>query len=321
MASFAEKLQSINKFTLYLLLILATSIPLFFTVNIPSTVSPSTKDLYQALMKLPEGSTILIQSDWTNSTRGESAGQLESLLRICRARDIRFVIYSGADPQAPQVARDTIARLNEEFAAAGIEPLRRWEDFVDLGFFPDLETLAQSMRTNLRRTFESRTNPDPNGVSRPVFESPVLANVKEIGDIGVFVNITGSGTIPILIERLGPDSVPIMGMITGVMGPEHVNYYSAGQIKGVSIGLRGVVELESMMANGVNSPGEDGKVVVPDPRTPDVTPPLTDFEPNVVTWARGRQYFLPLHVALSLLILAVVVGNVGLIAGKKRGAR
>ncbi|MFX8660959.1 hypothetical protein ABTM16_20190, partial [Acinetobacter baumannii] len=76
-------------------------------------------DLYANLMKLHEGDKILLGSDWTNSTRGESMGEMEALVRILMRKKVKFVIYSIGDAQAPQVSRDLIKRLAEEEGKAG----------------------------------------------------------------------------------------------------------------------------------------------------------------------------------------------------------
>jgi len=81
---------------------------------VPNEPEAPTVDLYQAVMKIPENDTILLASDWTNSTRGESAGQFKALMRILMRRKIKVAIYTSADPQAPKVSRDMIGDLNKE---------------------------------------------------------------------------------------------------------------------------------------------------------------------------------------------------------------
>jgi len=51
---------------------LCSSIPLFSKIVVPREPVPASIDLYKTLMTIPEGSTILLESDWTLSTRGES---------------------------------------------------------------------------------------------------------------------------------------------------------------------------------------------------------------------------------------------------------
>jgi hypothetical protein len=267
-------------------------------------------------MSLQPGDVVLIQSDYTKGTRGESQGQLEGLLRILMRREVKFWVYSLVDPQAPQVAKDVIDRVNEERRESGKRPYRKWEDYVELGYLANPEATANVMATNLRQAFASVRDVDPQNRLRSIWESPVLQNVKTIGDLKMVVNIHASAIINTLIERLS-GKVPLASMCTGVMVPEVSLYYTSGQLFGLVGGLKGVYDLETLMEFGVNSPGPDGKVLVTSQKTTEV---ITGFagEQNL---GRGNAYYPTLHVALTLLILAVVIGNVGVFLTKLEARR
>lgn len=312
--SFWDKIQNINSKVLYLVLVLTTSIPLFISGTvIPTNVSDSTAALFVTMNNLKEGDVVAIESDWTLSSRGESAGQLEAVLRILHAKKCKFVLFSMADAQAPQVARNVIARLNLEFKGS---EFKQWEDYVDLKFFPQAESMALSMKGNLRQAWSDREAIDPStNKSRKVFESPVLANINSLKDLKLYTIVTASGTPQIIIQRFGnPSDVPIIAMVTGVMGPETRNYYVAGQLKGLTIGLRGVAELETAMAKGVNYSVDGKEPAVKLPTYNGSIPPMEG-----VTFDRGMKYFASLHVAMFMLIFAVILGNLGMIA-KRKGA-
>ena len=72
-----DKLQSFPRWGLYLVLILATAIPLLKPVEVPNKPSDEAVDFYASLMALPDNSRVLIASDWTGSTRGESGGSFQ----------------------------------------------------------------------------------------------------------------------------------------------------------------------------------------------------------------------------------------------------
>lgn len=301
--SVGEKLQSVNRTTLYAILFFVTSVPLFFSgLKVPNKPEESTMDLYAALMDLPENSTVLLASDWTLSTRGESGGQFEALLRILMRKHIKAAIYTTADPQAPQVARDTIAELNKDNVAKGDKPYERWNDYIVLGYFPNAEGTAVSIGTNPRAAFGGRRDIPPGGVPTDVFESPVLKDVKSLTDFKLVVILTASNTSTVTIERLS-GKVPLAMLVTGVMGPETQVYYSSGQLLGLSKGLKGVYDLETMMESGIRIHDKD-------------YPPFT----GKTNLGRGSIYYPTLHFALALLILAVVIGNVGMAMGKRRRA-
>ncbi|HVT14242.1 MAG TPA: hypothetical protein VHE55_18410 [Fimbriimonadaceae bacterium] len=300
-----EKLQSINRSTLFLILILCTSVPLFFPVKLPNRADAPSMDLYQKLMTLPEGSTVLVQSDWTNSTRGESGGQFNALMRILMRRHIKACIYTAADPQAPEVARNAIAELNKQQDAAHLPEYKEWDDWVHLGFFPSAEGTSVSIGTDVRKAFAGKKATQPNGTQADVFESPVLKNIHAVRDFPLMILITASNTSNVAIERLY-GKVPLAMMVTGVMGPETQVYYDSHQLVGLSKGLKGVYDIENMMQDGAKIAGQ-------------TFPPFTG--PGVINKDLGTRYYPTLHMALLLLIVAVVVGNVGMFLSRKRSTQ
>lgn len=313
-----EKLLNINRYAMYLLLCVVVSVPFFLPASctvIPTLTTANTQDLYIAMMDIPEGSTVLLESDWTVSTRGESAGQLEAFLKIARYRNLKFVLFSGADPQAPQVALNTVNRLNKQFKDAGLPEFKPWEDYLAVGLFPDPAAFWQTVPTNIRRSFSGKTAYDPAaGQQRSVYESPVLKNVKTHKDLGMAVIITASASLDTFVQRMSGKGTKLAPMVTGVMAPEAMVYYSSGQVVGLSGGLRGVVELETMMARGVNYSPDGKEPFVKAAQFNGKIPPLPA---NLKPLDRGMSYFASLHAALILMILCVILGNVGLIMSKK----
>lgn len=309
-----DKLQALPKWVLFAILLVMTSVPLFFgdKLSVPNKPDQSAIDFYTAAMALPEGSTILISSDWTNSTRGESGGHFEALMRILMRKNIKFAVYTTADPQAPQVAIDAIGRINIEREKAGERRYERWEDWVNLGFLPNAEAATNAIGTDFRATFANKQDIATTGM-RNVFQSPVLQGIEDVEDFPILIVITASKTSTIVIERLY-GKVPLAFMVTGVMGPETQVYYASGQLVGMAAGLKGVYDIETLMENGVNNPESKLKVV-----STKSSEPVPGF-PGMQNAGKGSTYYPTLHFALTLMILAVVIGNVGMMLSK-RGAR
>src|SRR6478735_827436 len=102
-STWGEKLQSLPKPMLYLVLIVLTSVPLFVTLTIPNKEAKPSANFYTMVTgtgdptfatftkTIDPTKPVLIQTDWTTSTRGESMGQFKSLMRILMARKIKFV--------------------------------------------------------------------------------------------------------------------------------------------------------------------------------------------------------------------------------------
>jgi len=300
--SFADRLQSINKPTLFFILIILTSIPLFFGgVIVPDEPDPPVIELYKQLESIPAGKTVLLQSDWTLSTRGESMGQFKSVFRILMRQHVKVCLFTLADPQAPQVARDAIRELNVE-QADHHEPLfNEWTDWIHIGYFPNAEGTTISMVSDVRKAFGGKKANKPLSGMTDIFQSPVMAGVHTLKDIPMYLLITASATTTVALQRLS-GHVPLAFMVTGVMGPETQPYYDSHQVAGLSKGLKGVYDLETLMQNGYMM--ADGTKL--------------PAYPGEINLDRGTSYMPSLHAALTLLILAVVAGNVGVFLSRRK---
>jgi len=305
-------MQKIDRRILYGILVVCVCIGLFFPSTIRTDPDPSSKSFYAAVQKLPKGSTIIVQTDWTNSTRGESLGHFENLMRLLMNGEHKFVFYSAADPAAPQVARTVLARIVAERKSQGLREYKVGEDYVDLGFFPNAEATNTSMGANLKAAWAGRKSKTPSGTEIDIFKTPVLANVNRIEDCQMMIVITASQSIDIAVQRLA-QKIDITALVTGVVGPTVLPFYQSDQIKGVAVGLKGVYDIEYLMEYGIDDVKIEGQPYATAGKEGPV--PKTEIGTR---FSRGRQYYGTLHVALTLLILAVVMGNVAMFAARRR---
>jgi hypothetical protein len=291
------RLQALPRQWLYLILIVCATVPLFFPVHIPND-SPdvSAKDIFGALMTLKAGDKVLIGTDWTNGTRAESGSEMEVLLRILIRKGVKFAVYSTGDPQAPQVFRDTMARVSDEEAKNGYPAYQPIKDWVMAGYFANSEGTNVALNNNIKAAFAGKTD---HGTD--VLQSPIFDGINSIADFKYLILVTPSNTDTITLERI--NKVPMMFMVTGVMVPTDQPYYASGHLKGLCAGIKGVFDLETLMDTGLKA-GESKWGAVPG--FPD--------KPNA---GRATRYILSLHFCLGLMVLAIIVGNIGMALSKK----
>lgn len=306
-----QRLQALPKPIIYLVLIVICTIPQFFNIPIPNQPDDSSVKFYSSLMSLPEGSRVLVASDWTGSTRGESKGQFIALLKILMERKIKFAMYSTADPQAPQAAIDTIRQVNAQRKLEGKPEYQRWTDWVNVGFFADSEAATNGIANDIRATFSPKKDTPPGGSAETVLRSPVMDGVQSVRDFKSLIVITGSKTSNITVERVS-GKTPLAFMVTGVMGPESRVFFQSNQIVGLAVGLKGVFDMEQLVKYGVNNPGpHELKSNAADGPIPPVLP---DDPPG-----QGTKFYPTLHFALALMIFMVVLGNVGMVLARRGG--
>ncbi|MCG9894127.1 MAG: hypothetical protein MH204_01465, partial [Fimbriimonadaceae bacterium] len=139
-------------------------------------------------------------------------------------------------------------------------------------------------------------------------------NVNRIEDVAAVIYVTASNTIDIGIQRLS-GRVTLLCMCTGVVGPTLLPYWSAGQLSGIAIGLKGVYDNEMMMAYGVNvRPPDGGNPRVTYTKLEGEIPPI----PGYVHAGRGKTYYAALNLALTLMVLAVIVGNIAMFLAERQ---
>ncbi len=310
--NWGARLQAIPKPVIYLVLILICTVPQFFTIGFPNQPDASSVEFYTNLAKLPEGSRVLVATDWTGSTRGESKGQFRTLMKVLMEKRIKFAMYSTADAQAPQAALDAIQELNAERVAKGKPEYRRWTDWVNVGFFANSEAATNGIANDLRSTFAPKKDFPPQGEPAPVLSSPLFAGVRSVKDFSALIVITASKTSNITVERVG-GKTPLAFMVTGVMGPETSVFYQSRQIVGLAVGLKGAFDMEQLVKYGVNNPGPNE--IKSSAVAGSLPPLLPDDEPG-----QGTKFYPTLHFALAFMILMVVLGNAGMFLSK-RGAR
>ena len=310
-----QRLQSVSRNVLYLSLFVVVSASLIvahlLTIRVPSEPQECTKDAYKVLRNLQPGDTIIIDTAYTNSSRGENGGEMEAVLRMAMREKVKFVLYTYAEPQCVEVAKGVIDRINEERRQSKPPELeyKEWDDYVILGFFPDGATMLQTVASNIRDAWGPKKEKDETGAERPVFESPVLKNIQKVEDIKAYVSIAPSSVMPTIVARI-QQRVPIISMITGVMFPEQFNYYKSGQLRGLINGLVGTVEFETLMEQGIDANGVVGGHAA--------GPPQAAAFPGEKNYARGMDYYLAFCCAMTLLIAAIVVGNVGMFMERRR---
>jgi hypothetical protein len=190
----------------------------------------------------------------------------------------------------------------------GGSPLYKpYDDYVVIGFYPNGEGETTAVNTNVRAAFQGKQDVSASG-PRDVLQSPVFNGVNSLADFKYFINVTGSNTDKINLERI--KKTPMMMAVTGVMVPEDTVYYASDQLKGLCGGIKGVYDLETLMEYGINNPGDHK---IDSPKYGQIP-----GWPGKHNSGKGTAYYPALHVCLLTLILAVVAGNVGMFMARRQ---
>jgi hypothetical protein len=243
MAYWLEKLQHIDRRFLYLALAVVVAVPEFLSVHLPSPPSKETLGAYQAVDSVSPGKIVILHSDWDAGQIAENRGQAEAIVEHLMRRGIKFAVISASPygPMFAEMANRTVA-----------ERLRRREgiikrygiDWCDWGYkiFPGTEQLVLP---SLARDIPGTIKTDYKGT--PLAQIPMMANVKDINNVGLIVNI-GYGQqlawIPFVQSVYG---TPIVFGIAAINSTMMYSYITAGQLAGMLVGAQGAAEYEQLI--------------------------------------------------------------------------
>src|SRR5437867_11697914 len=154
MAAILDRLASIDRRIVYLVMGLAVLIPIVFPIGLRVTITPPTQAAFDAIERLPEGSRVLVSFDYGPNTAAENDPMAAAVLRHCLARNLKVVAIALFPVGGGSVALDRMESLAKEF------PDRKYGiAFVNLGY----KGGAQAPRKKLGQDFPCVFPAEPSG--------------------------------------------------------------------------------------------------------------------------------------------------------------
>lgn len=284
--SFFERLQSIDRRILYLLLAVVISLPLAINLPVPpAVVSPQTQKFYETLETLAADPArgekmVILCANFSSSTAAETLTQTETIMRHLMKRKMKFAIFCFNDPQGRELAQQKADALQRQYGYV------YGRDYVNWGFRPP--GAAVNTVKAMVRDIPSALGKDYRGTR--LTEIPVMQGITGVNDVSAIIEITASNSLPVWLQyyqRTGANPVPTLFACTAVMAPEAYPFFKSGQLQGMLTGLVGAIEYEGLLN-----------------------------ERGFATRASAS-----LSYAHALIILLIVVGNVGMFATRARARR
>lgn len=234
-----ERIHKIDARIIYSLVIIAVAIPLIKPIGLPMKIMPTTKQVYDAIEALPEGSRVYLSIDYGPGSGPELDPHTQALLTHFFRKGLKVYIISTI-PDGPMVAQINL----QKFEKTGKYVYGR--DYVNLGYFAGGESglvvFAQDIRKVLPRDYKGT----------PVDQIPMMQGVNKITDfaLGVTVNTGpgGAGTPDVWVRQIPiVYKTPLILALAGSMTPQSLPYLQAKQIAGLLGGLRPAAEYELLL--------------------------------------------------------------------------
>lgn len=153
------------------------------------------------------------------------------------------------------------------------------EDWVNFGYKPLPSQTILSFASDIQKTIERDIN------YAPLEQLPLMQNVRDMHDVSLLYEVSAAPGIVAWIGLVQPTyDTPMAFGCTAVCAPEVMPYVDSGQLIGVLVGMAGGAEYEELLGS---------------PR-------------------RATRALPMLSLSHVLIIVLVILGNVGYLAGRRR---
>lgn len=231
---FWHRLLRIDRRWIFLLIGLATALPLIFPANLPVTPTPRVRAFYDAIEAVPEGSPVLVSLDYEPDIMAELQPMSIAVLRHCFRRNLKPVILT-LYPAGPGLIERALAIAGEA------EGKKRNEDYVFLGYKSGSQSVILGLGESIRAMFPA------DFWGTPLEQIPLMANLNAYGDFPLVINLSGSAIADyyIRIAATRYHRRLVLGC-TAVMATDYYPYLSSGQLLGLIGGMKGAAEYERL---------------------------------------------------------------------------
>ena len=233
--TFYDRILKLDRRWIYLAVAIAVIWPLLKPMNLPITISPTSKSIFDKIDSLPEGSTVLIALDYDPSSKPELYPMTLALLRHCFARNIRVV---------SNTLWVTGAALGEEAFSTVAKEFKKVDgtDYCYLGYKAGNYIVIVSMGESITNTF-------PQDYGQKATNSlPIFKDVNKLHDMDFVIDLAAGATVETWIAYGKERYIFEMGAgCTAVSATQYYPFIDTGQIIGLLGGLKGAAEYEQMI--------------------------------------------------------------------------
>lgn len=287
-----ERLQSFDRRWIFLAMILAVVLPLFVPPNLTAKPDPMTNAAFNAVEALPPGARVFVSMDFDPASTPEIEPFYRAVMLHLKRKDARLAItttWYQAPPLVERLIRETVDQAIAPAGTPGYDgppdrPYKANVDYAYLGFRDGKGAVIASMGSDLRKTFDGRTN-DGTPLERIAF----LNGIKQLKDFDLIVLVSaGFPGAKEYVQFVGTRyKLRMIAACTAVSTTDLSPYYQTGQLQGLVGGMAGSAGYEYLV--GRKAAGTTGADV--------------------------------LNVGNVVIILAIVFGNIIYFAGRAHRRR
>jgi hypothetical protein len=253
-----QRLLTIDRRIIFVVIFLALAIPIFFHMQMKIDVTSEVQLLYNTIESLPQGSRILAAFDYDPGSEPELQPMAEAGFRLFIKDHLKFAII-GLWPQGPMQANKALSVINQvrsgyivkngdtlrfgrDLIVVDGDTIQYGIDFVNLGFQSGNELVIQRMGSSVSAAFPI----DSRGL--PIDQYPIMKGLNKLSDFDFIYNLSAGypGTVEWVQFAVDRFHVACGAGNTAVQAPQVYPYLNTGQLSGLMGGMKGGAEFERL---------------------------------------------------------------------------
>jgi len=242
---FVETILNLDRRIIYTIVALLVLIPLIKPFSLPIKPTPEVIGIFNEIDRLEPGDDILIAADFDPASKPELLPMLEAVLAHCFERDVNPHLLT-LWPSGPGLAQQAIERQAELYDK------KSGTDYCFLGFRYGNVAVILGMVSSITDTFTT----DFYGM--PTRNMPIYQDVSAIRDMEYIIDIAAGATVEFWVVYAAEQANVKMGAsCTAVSATSYYPLLQAGQITGLSGGMKGSAEYETLLSGKYGVPKGD----------------------------------------------------------------
>jgi hypothetical protein len=247
-----SKLSNLDRRYIYLLIGIAVIVPLIFPLKLPVGITPTSKDLFDKVESLKEGSVVILTFDYYPSTLPETQPMSYAALRHLFRKNIKVVTLTtvplGSLSVMEQVVGDVAGQFHKKYGV----------DYVNLGYKYNSDAVMLGMGRRIADIF-----PRDNYDNR-LEDLPLMQKVKNYRDVDFIFIVSDNATVDYWVSLVNARfGTPMGAGVTAVMAPKCYSYLQTKQLVGFLGGMKGAAEYEKLSGNyGMATVGMDPQSII-----------------------------------------------------------
>lgn len=237
--SILQKLDSLDRRIIFLIIGLVVLLPLLFPLNLPVEATGLTRDAFEAIHNLPDDATVLMSFEYGPSTKPEIHPMAVSVLRHFLSRGYKVVIMC-LWPDGLFMAREAIDEvLNDEKFSSLVYGV----DYVNLGYRPGNEAVIKG----ITKSFAANYTVDSRQTD--IIDIPLMNDVRTAADVDFIFSLSAGypGAIEWVLYASDPLQIPVSSGNASIQVNQLLPYVKSGQMQGIIAGMPGAAEYEALM--------------------------------------------------------------------------